>query len=305
MAAGAAVTVLEARDRIGGRIWTSRHWPDLPMDLGASWIHGTEGNPLTKLAEAASAARLETSYDAVMALDATGQEVELSADHALAEDLIDKARSRAETRAADQSLAEAIRATTRWKAADDARRARLSRILNGMIAAEYGGDTDEVSAWCFDESEEFDGEDAPFPGGHDQIIQLLASGLTIRTGAIVTQVAQDGAGIRVALADGETLSADRVVVTVPLGALKSVFGIDFPAPIDAQITRWSQDPFTHGACSFNATGTTPETREALAGTDWDGRIVFVGEAASRDCWGTAHGAVFSGREAAETLADQD
>ena len=51
--AGAAVTVLESRTRIGGRIWTSTAWPDLPVDLGASWIHGVEGNPLTALADAA------------------------------------------------------------------------------------------------------------------------------------------------------------------------------------------------------------------------------------------------------------
>lgn len=43
------VTVFEARSRIGGRVWTSN---DLgtPLDLGASWIHGTRGNPLTALA---------------------------------------------------------------------------------------------------------------------------------------------------------------------------------------------------------------------------------------------------------------
>src|SRR5262245_39031993 len=38
--AGRSVIVLEARDRLGGRVWTNRAWRDAPVDLGASWIHG-------------------------------------------------------------------------------------------------------------------------------------------------------------------------------------------------------------------------------------------------------------------------
>lgn len=49
---GLDVTVFEARSRIGGRIWTS-HDLGTPLDLGASWIHGTRGNPLTALARSA------------------------------------------------------------------------------------------------------------------------------------------------------------------------------------------------------------------------------------------------------------
>lgn len=48
---GYDVTVLEARGRIGGRVWTDRSL-GLPLDLGASWIHGTRGNPLSALADA-------------------------------------------------------------------------------------------------------------------------------------------------------------------------------------------------------------------------------------------------------------
>jgi len=51
-AAGFEITVLEARDRIGGRIHQSSRF-GLPVDLGASWIHGTQGNPIVDLAEKA------------------------------------------------------------------------------------------------------------------------------------------------------------------------------------------------------------------------------------------------------------
>jgi phytoene dehydrogenase-like protein len=47
---GYDVLVLEARNRIGGRIWTSRDL-GLPADLGASWIHGFEDNPISRLAK--------------------------------------------------------------------------------------------------------------------------------------------------------------------------------------------------------------------------------------------------------------
>jgi monoamine oxidase len=39
--AGHTVTVLEARDPPGGRVHSSRLWPDLPVELGSGWIHGS------------------------------------------------------------------------------------------------------------------------------------------------------------------------------------------------------------------------------------------------------------------------
>lgn len=43
---GFPVRVIEARERLGGRIWTDTRL-GAPCDLGASWIHGARNNPLT------------------------------------------------------------------------------------------------------------------------------------------------------------------------------------------------------------------------------------------------------------------
>ena len=51
-AAGFNITILEARMRIGGRIHQSTQFGP-PIDLGASWIHGTKDNPIVHLAEKA------------------------------------------------------------------------------------------------------------------------------------------------------------------------------------------------------------------------------------------------------------
>lgn len=69
---GHEVVVLEARDRIGGRIWTSSRWPGMPLDLGATWIHGVKGNPLTDLADELGARRVVTRYERSITYNTAG-----------------------------------------------------------------------------------------------------------------------------------------------------------------------------------------------------------------------------------------
>ena len=45
------VVVLEARDRLGGRVWTD-HSLGVPVEFGAVWIHRATHNVLTELADA-------------------------------------------------------------------------------------------------------------------------------------------------------------------------------------------------------------------------------------------------------------
>jgi phytoene dehydrogenase-like protein len=51
---GFQVTILEGRDRIGGRVHQSSDLGYL-VDLGPNWIHGTEGNPVLELAKETNA----------------------------------------------------------------------------------------------------------------------------------------------------------------------------------------------------------------------------------------------------------
>jgi monoamine oxidase len=97
---------------------------------------------------------------------------------------------------------------------------------------------------------------------------------------------------------------DAAAVASAHEALKSMFGSGFPMPRAAQITRWGQDQYALGSYSYNAIGTRPATRKKLAGADWDGALVFAGEATSARFFGSAHGAILSGRKAARQILKQ-
>ena len=71
-AQGFRVTVLEAQNRVGGRLKTHRSL-GVAFDEGASWIHGIKGNPITALAEQAGMQSAHTDDDSRVSYDLGGQ----------------------------------------------------------------------------------------------------------------------------------------------------------------------------------------------------------------------------------------
>ena len=213
--AGFQVSVIEARPRIGGRIHTSRSWAGMPMDLGASWIHGSKANPLTDLAKTAGAQLRATSYDAAMMLDGTGQQID--PDLRAPKALIAKALRQAENGSRDISVQAALKALPEWHQAPAKTQRLAQHLLNATLEQEYGAPLAQLSAWYGQDGDEFGGPDMLFPGGFDQLLAPLARGLRIHMGQSVRAIAPG----QVTLESGQTIQADHIICTLPLGVLQS------------------------------------------------------------------------------------
>lgn len=219
--AGVSATVLEARDRLGGRIWTHRGL-GTPLDLGASWIHGVEGNPITGLARRLGAATSPTDYDDVALYDADGSEVgmlrqlELDADFAM---LTSEVEALAESLPSDVSIASAVRRVLAGERLSSGDQRALDYFLQQLVVTS-GADLDRLSLYYADAGEGFDGGDRLFPAGYDQIVRGLARGLDVRTGHAVRTVTHGPRGVRVVTARG-VFEAEAAIVTLPLGVLRA------------------------------------------------------------------------------------
>lgn len=208
------VVLLEARDRIGGRIWTDTIGGDIPIDLGASWIHGVDGNPISAIARENDIATHPTDYD--------NDAVHF---HGVGEpgSTVAQALGRFRRLAEEQPGATLGSVYERYLAtyAPDASGKRyLEYLLNTMLEHEFGADLGDLSLESIEGGSTFGGPDVVFPGGYRQIVDTLAGGLAIRLGQAVTEVDYSGANIVVRTADGATFEAAAVIVTVPLGVLK-------------------------------------------------------------------------------------
>jgi polyamine oxidase len=106
----------------------------------------------------------------------------------------------------------------------------LAWVVRSMVVAEYAADPGQLSLTWFGREGELDGPDLILPGGYVQLAQYLVRGLTIRIGTEVTRIAYDGAGVQVDTSQG-SVTADRVIATVPLGVLKAgTIAFDPPLP---------------------------------------------------------------------------
>ncbi|UNB55992.1 FAD-dependent oxidoreductase [Mycolicibacterium sp. YH-1] len=216
---GDDVTVVEARDRIGGRVHTVQPWPGGTVDIGASWIHGPQGNPITTIAKAANAEMVATTYDGFSyARSPVLGDAPYDGDRW--EALLDSAIEAAQKRPGDWSVEEAVAQATRQMKLSEQEKADLAFTASDTYEQEWGADLSDLSARMVNDGKAFDGDDVLFPNGYNAIVDHIGKSVKVQTGTEVIGIQLHKSIVDITTTTGQ-IFADAVVVTVPLGVLKA------------------------------------------------------------------------------------
>jgi monoamine oxidase len=235
--AGRDVLVLEARDRIGGRIFT-QHPRGLTtaVELGAEFIHGAA--PQVRDLAAANGL-LDVDIAEHRFLHAGGKLAPMEDFWAQLDPVM---RRLSEERDPDRSFAQAL-------AANRALPARDRQLAKQFVEGFHAADPDLISerslaeggSPCEDVREMRVGR---LVNGYDQVIDVLADPVRarIRLGAVVSAVRWRKTRVEVDYRDRDGVSlgtavAPRAIITVPIGVLKAPAGslgaIAFDPPLAA------------------------------------------------------------------------
>ncbi|MFT6694995.1 MAG: monoamine oxidase [Paracoccaceae bacterium] len=246
---GYEVVVLEAKSNIGGRLLTD--WSlGAPFEVGAGWIHGPRGNPISTLAKAENAKTVVTKDDSYQVFTHDGME--------LGYDKVDKAWgqlekifSKIDTRFdGDQTLSQAIKKVAP-KALDDP---LLSWMFSAYTEFDTGGPLEKLSAYYFDEDDAFAGADVVLTTGYDEILKPLAKGLDIRLNQPVTRVEYEKGDGATVFSGNTAYEASFVISTLPLGVLQAKdvkFDPPLPKSQRARIKRIGMGNVTKLAMKFD------------------------------------------------------
>ncbi|PWN04222.1 hypothetical protein DJ010_00775 [Nocardioides silvaticus] len=239
--AGIDCVVLEARDRIGGRL----HTVDVDghvADLGGAWIHHPDDNVLADWVDLAGVPWIVDPTGTRFTGADLGEGRRLrpeelaGAGYAVFEPLADQVRADLAAGRPDRSMAEVVDDHLAAGPLPDDERARLRQLMAAMVEQDGAGPLAEISArWALTEGM-FVGDvvDNVPVQGFRSILAPLAAASAIRLDSPVRRVEQTPDGVTV-VGDGWSEAGSHAVVTVSLGVLKNA-GVGFvpPLPPDRQ-----------------------------------------------------------------------
>jgi monoamine oxidase len=221
--AGRKVVVLEARERIGGRIFTQRDPPaTIPIELGAEFVHG-KSPELWRVAESAQLELYKVSGrhwyfengkfyrpdDFWATIERLNEAMKAAGADRSLKDFLSSVPDDQETLRAKTLL---IRYVEGFHAA------RIDRIgIHGLIKATEAADSIEGN------------QSFRFRDGYNALAETMrteaeAYGATIRLNAMVKEIRWSGDGVETVCEGGSvsgSFTADRAIITLPLGVLQT------------------------------------------------------------------------------------
>ena len=259
-ARGAKVTLLEAKNRIGGRLYTD-NFLDAPFEVGAGWIHGPSNrNPIKNLANKIKAETFVTDDNNYVLFDKKGEQVSdrnFQKTDKKWETILSYLDDRIEL-GDTRSLAEAIN--------EEFPEALGDPLLNWAFSAytefDKGGPIERLSAYYHDEDDLFEGKDVILPDGYDKILEPLSKNLDIRLNHCVTEISYGGDGVTVSTKEKDFI-ADYAVCSVPLGVLKNKkikFSPSLPKRYQKKIDRLGFGSVAKIAFKFDRAFWNPEVQ---------------------------------------------
>ena len=234
---GHEVTVLEARERIGGRVHTEREDGHV-TDLGASWIHGIDNSPLFETVREFGMDTREFTVGSyqpggrpIAYFTRDGERLSDDAAREFAEELnrflevLDTELTR-EPEREFTSYADAVEQVLEsW----DGHRDLIRDFHQHRTEEQYGVRWDHLDARGLLEDMP-EGDEVVFPNGFDELATRLAEGLDVRTGVTVKGIMGGGNPDTpiLVVTDSGYHTVSQVIVTVPVGVLKE---IEFEPPL--------------------------------------------------------------------------
>jgi monoamine oxidase len=271
---GHRVIVLEGRpDRVGGRIWTSRAWPDAPVDLGASWLTHETINPLADIAKFYGVKTVPSNLGDVSLREANGQvlsaaEVEELWSLYLANYGAVKfaGLDRSARGLPDIPASQAFAKIADWERLDANTRRRLGFFLDYAIQNPECASLSDLSLKNWDDDFVFvQAFTSVFPNGYGQLVDILAAPLDIRLNQNVREIDYGPSGVTVVTNQG-SFSAPYAIVTLPHAVLSS--GVVKFTP--------TLPPWKRGAINRLKTGLTDKFYFRFPSRFWDPSATTVG-----------------------------
>lgn len=247
---GKKVIVLEAKSSIGGRINSKKIDSDI-FDLGASWIHGIDDNPIWAITQENDIETTIFNYNNSQYFHKNGtlfsekeaQEFEFYIDK------IEKMLSQTQKTSALDAIKEIIFSLPylgNLFSENYLKKLLLSffeRIANDPFATNL----DLLSSNYKNYEGYFQGNEVVFPQGYYQVVKSISKNIEIKLNIDVKKIAYNNDYVEIIDSNDNFYTGSRVVVTVPLGILKKNH-IEFRPPLSSDYIHSIQEI---GFGSFN------------------------------------------------------